>query len=306
MTNLSNVGYNWKFTPEEIRRFLFCLTLKDDASANSVTLANAALLNAWQTLFNTYNFADDTSIKVVCSPIVYGVTPERGEDKVFDENNYFRKLADGDYDVSAMLYDLAPKQVAGLKALQDYSISVYLITAATQVLGASDGTNLTPFKIQNLTVQDYGITSSEGVSQVILKFRLKNPNELNDMVAITVADADATSDVDFFPLRNVTGAVASPAVTGCTVGLTLDNVDPNNPATAIYMTGDHVTYDLVTFTDQTDDSDEVLAAAGSISYSAATHLHTINEAALLTTGHTYTLKIAVSGYDITCGDVVVP
>lgn len=306
MSNLANPGYNYKFIPEETRRFIFCLTHKTDGTENYITLADAVTLANWQTLFNTYNFASDPAIKFICSPMVFGVTPEQAESKAFDENNYFRKLADGDYDVSAMLYDVCPSTIAALKDLENYNVSVYMVTTETQVQGRSDGTNLIPIKIQNTDVQDYKITSSDGVSQVVMKFRLKTANEMNSLVAVTIASADVTSDVDFFSLRDVTGTVDTPAVTGCNVILALDDLNPSDPSTAIYLTDSLIAFGDITFTDQADDSDVTLADGDSLSYDSATKKHTINEAALLTAGHTYTLKVSESGYDVTCGDVVVP
>ena len=305
-SKLPNIGYNYSFKPEEIRRFMFVLYKKDDNTVNKVTIVNAAIKATWTALFDKPHFSADTSDKIVCTPLCYGAGGVAGEATSFDTNGYFRVLQDGAVDFSFIFYDVAPAIVRQMRDLADYQIAAYPVTQDTRVIGIKDGADLKPLRIQNLTVPNYTPPTRESVATLECKFRLDTGSNMNDLVAVTVASADVTDDSDFYSLRDVTGTVTTPAVTGCIVSLAYDDVDPSAPGTAIYLAAASVPFGAISFQDRAGGSAIVLASAGSISYDTATHLHTINEAALLTTAHTYDLNITVSGFDITCGAVVVP
>lgn len=305
-SKLPNIGYNYTFKPEEIRRFMFCFYKKDDNTLNKVSLSNAVLKATWTTLMDTYNFAADCSVKVVPTPLCFGAGAVSGEPTAFDTNGYFRVLQDGAVDFEFIFYDVAPAIARQMKSLADYALAVYPVTQDTRVLGVKDGTDLVPLRVQNLTVPNYTPPTRESVAQLSCKFRLDTGSAMNSLVAVTIASADVTDDSDFYSLRDVTGTVGSPATTGCTFVLAYNDTDPSAPGTALYLSDSNIAFGDIAFADAAGGADKVLAGAGSLSYVAATHTFTVNESALLTSGHTYTLKIAESGFDIVCGSVAVP
>jgi len=305
-SKLPNIGYNYSFKPEEIRRFMFVLYKKDDNTVNKVTLANAAVKATWTALFDLPHFSADTSTKVVTTPLCFGAGGVSGEPTAFDTNGYYRVLQDGAIDFEFIFYDVAPSIARQMKSLADYALAVYPVTQDTRVLGVKDGLDLLPLRVQNLTVPNYTPPTRESVAQLSCKFRLDTGANMNNLVAVTVASADVTDDADFYSLRDVTGTVAPPAVTGCTVSLAYNDLDPSAPGTILYLAAASVPYTAVSFQDRAGGAAIPLAGAGSISYDTATHLHTINEATLLTTLHVYDLNITVSGFDIVCGTVTIP
>jgi hypothetical protein len=307
-SKLPNIGYDYKFTPDEIRRFGFTLYKNDANVVNSLVLATVlgAPKTTLQAKFNKYNFEADTSDKIVFTPLCYAAGAVAGEPTAFDQNGYYRVLKQGTYDFNYTFYDIAPKLAAQMQDISNYQIAAWLVTSDNKLLCLLDGANIKPLRIQNMNTPDYTPPTSETVSTLTCKFRLETGADTANMVTVDLSDMEVTDDDDFFSLRDVTGTVSAPAVTGCDVILAVDYKDPTAPNTAIYLTGSSVVYTTVTFTDNATSADITLAAAGSISYSASTHKHTISEAGLLTTQHTYTLKIRVSGFDITCGVVTVP
>jgi len=305
-SNLPNIGYNFTFKPDEIRRFMFVLYKKDDNTLNKVTLANAAVKATWTALMDVPNFSADTSIKVVPTPLCFGAGAVAGEPLAFDQNGYFRVLQDGSVDFEYTFYDIAPKLVGQMKDLQNFAIAAYPVTQDTQVLGIKDGTDLKPIRIQNLTTPNYTPPTREKVSELVCKFRLETGSDMNNMVAVAIASADVTDDSDFYSLRDVTGTVGTPATTGCTLVFEMDDVDPSAPGTKLYLTSSSVLHSSIKFADRAGGADKSLAGSGSLTYVAGTHTFTVNESALLTTAHTYDVHVTVSGFDITCGAVVVP
>lgn len=305
-SKLPNLGYNFTFKPEEIRRFMFCFYKKDDNTLNKVSLSNAALKATWTALFDLPSWSADTSTKVVPTPLCYGAGAVAGEPTAFDTNGYYRVLQDGAIDFEFIFYDVAPKVAEQLKSLSDYAIAAYAVTQDTRVLGVKDGTDLLPFRIQNLTCPNYTPPTRESVSTLTVKFRLETGANMNNMVGVTIASADVTDDSDFYSLRDVTGTVGTPATTGCTLVLAYDDVDPSAPGTVLYLGSANIAFGDIKFTDRAGGSDISLAASGSLTYVAATHTFTVNESGLLTTQHTYDVHITESGFDITCGAVVVP
>jgi hypothetical protein len=303
MSNLPNIRYNHKFVPEEIGRLGFVLTNKDSGAANSIAVADAGTLANWQTLFNTFNFASDTSIKVVMTPRIYNVTPERGDPVEYDNYGYYRKLGNGDYDFTFLFIDPNPGVIADMQALEDYDVSVFMYTTDPRVLGScTDETNLVPYAVQNLNVQNWGPAGHETASEVQVKFRLKAGTSLNNTASVAIANADINLDTDFYALRDSSTTTASPAVTGCDFTPTVDDLDPNNPSTAIPITG--ITYDEITFVKVSDSSEVTLAASGSLTYSGGTY--TVNEGALLSADTDYYLQIEHDGFDITRVTISVP
>jgi hypothetical protein len=305
-SKLPNIGYDYKFKPEEIRRFMLVLYKKDDNTLNKVTLVNAALKATWTALFDVPNFSADTSGKVVCSPLCFGAGATSGEATAFDTNGYFRVLQDGSVDFTFLFYDVAPAIAKQLRSLADFNIAAWPVTQDTKVLGVKDGTDLKPLRIQNLTCPNYTPPTRDSVAILECKFRLDAGSDMNNLVAVQVADADVTDDSDFYSLRDVTATAASPAVTGCTLVFKLDEVDPSAPGTDIYLTSSSVLHSSIKFADAAGGADKALAGAGSLTYVAGTHTFTVNEAALLTTLHVYTPHVTVAGFDITCAPITIP
>lgn len=305
-SNLPNVGYDFTFKPEEIRRFMFVLYKKDDNTLNKVTHAGAVLKATWTALFDLPNFSDDTSGKVVVTPMCFGGGAVAGEPVAFDQNGYFRVLQDGSVDFEFTFYDIAPKLVGQMKDLQNFSIAAWPVTNDTRVMGIKDGADLKPIRIQNLTVPNYTPPTREAVATLTCKFRLETGSDMNNMVAVSMTDADVNDDSDFYSLRDVSVTVGTPATTGCTLVFTMDDVDPSAPGTTLYLTSSSVLHSSIKFADRAGGADISLAGAGSLTYDASTHTFTVNESALLTTQHTYDVKVTVSGFDIATGAVVVP
>ena len=146
-SKLPNIGYNYGFKPEEIRRFIFTLYKKDSGALNSVTIADADTLATWTALMDKPNFSADTSDKVVVTPLCYGAGGVAGEASAFDTNGYYRVLQDGSIDFEFIFYDIAPACVANLKELQDYAIAAWAVTQDTRIMGVKDSANLKPFRI---------------------------------------------------------------------------------------------------------------------------------------------------------------
>lgn len=295
--NLPNPGnVNCPVVIGEIKRFLF-VSYKDASGAeNKISVSDAAAIANWQTLFDKYNFSSDKLTKVVPSTLIFEAAPEQGDPEVFDTAGYYKKTKEGDYNWNFMLNDVDPYYVKQMKLMERNNLAVFMVDTNNKVWGKKSGTDLYPIRLQNINVRNFNPPAYQSISQEQVTFRLYDPEDMNDLYGVTVADGDVYDDGDFYSLVNATGTVSSPAVTGCQVVIATD-------AESVAVTG--IVYGEITFRDQADSSTATLAASGSLTESPD-GTYVINEAALLTTGHTYTLEISHSGYDITCGDVVVP
>jgi hypothetical protein len=282
----------------EIKRLLFVARYKEDGSKNTISQSNAALLAQWQTLFNKKGFASDVLTKVVPSPVVYGLKSEQGDQKVFDENGYFQKLADGDYNIPFMMYNVDPVVIKSLKALEKLVISVYLVDADTRVWGVRNSTNLDPFEVLNIAVGNPGLASLERPSDENITFRLKDPSQLLDMMSVQLATGDVMSDSDFYGMIDGTATVTSPATTGCVL-----KVDTDAAWGADAITG--IAYNKINFYDNTAPTVAIPVAIGEWAESPA-GTYTVTKTGIFTTAHVYLAKFTHDKYDIDAATVTVP
>jgi len=298
MSNLTNIGIDLGFIHDSIGRMIICLTTDDSGTTNKISLSNAAAIANWQTQFNQYAFLSDASDKYVPTPILREVVKEEGEATFWEVEDYKRKMRNADVDISASLLDPSPYILKNLAEYEDETISAWFITTDTipKAIGILDGTDLKPFpiKVNSFSVPNYSPGGYEEGSRNVFTFRLNSGADLNSIVSVAIADADVTDDTDFFSLRTSSATISSPALTGCVFTPTVDDVDPTAPATDINITG--IVFGEVVFRDRANDSTVSLADANSISYSSGAY--TVNEAGLLTTGHTYDIETSHSGYDV--------
>jgi hypothetical protein len=306
MSNLTNIGVDLGFTHAPIRRLVFCLTSNDSGVANVLTLSNAAVLANWQAKFNTYAFAADTSLKFMASPLVREFAKADVEAVWWEVEDYKVKMHNPNVDVTFSILDPSPYILKNMAALEDDLVSVFLITENCEAIGIKDGANLKPIPIKSgsLSVPPYNPRGYSEGSKNVISFRLNVYNDLNSLVAVTIASADVNDDTDFFSLRSCTATVTVPATTGCVITPVVDDVDPSAPGTAIPVTG--IVHGEITLTDQAAPyTVKSLAGSGSLTYLSG--VYTVNESSLLTSGHTYTLKISHAGYDLVPNvSVVVP
>lgn len=305
MSTIANIGYDLGLNHGPIRRLVFCLTTNDSGTANVLSLANAAAIANWRTKFNTYNFAADTSVKFVPTPLCYEAAFEDGEPTYWEIEDYRRTMRQAPSDMVFSLLDPSPYILKNLADLEDSVVSVFFITSDNKAIGIKDGTDLKPLPLQanSLSVPYYKPAGYDVGSQNIVRFRLSSGSDRNNIVAVTIADGTVTDVADFFSLRAGTGTVASPATTGCVITTALTDVNPSAPATAIRMTG--MVYGEITFT-MTTTPFTIKSLAGAGSLTEVSGVYTINESALLTSGKSYTAKISKSGFDIVCDTVTVP
>ena len=293
---LSNPGNYCDVAIDEIRRVLFVNKYKDDGTLNYITQSNAAAIANWQTLFDKPDFSSSIMEKVVPSHQVWGLTTEQEDNVVDDNNGYLIKLADGNYTVSYEHILLEPYSVKQYKSLEEQTLAVYFVDADDRVWGKKSGVNLYPVDILGVQFSNFSPKTREAASKTMCKFRIKNATDMNELTSVTIADGDVTSDDDFYSLIDADIAISSPAVTGCVAVIDTAQGD-------VAVTG--IAYTAFTFVDQADGSTATLAGVGSVTESP-NGTYTINEAALLTTAHTYDLQVTLSGYNISVGEVVVP
>ncbi len=305
MAALPNAGYNRGFNPGRTVRLIFCRTLSDSSTTNQIPLSDAAAIANWMAKFNLPAFESNEDEKFICTPIIYEVAEAETEATFWEVENYKQEMIPAPVDISYSMLNVSPYIVKNMELWKSYNLSVYRLTDTQYAQGMLNSTNLKPYRIQpgSFSVQNYKSRGYEVGSKTVVSFRLLAGSDANETVAVNIADGDYSDDTQFFSLIDATGTITSPAVTGCVCTLACDDVDPIDPATSIPVTG--IVYTEITFRDQADGVTTVtLAASGSISQTGG--VLTINEAALLTAGHTYDLEIRKSGYNIVCGDVVVP
>lgn len=305
MAGLSNLGKDLGLIHDPIRRLIFCKTLDDSGSENVISLTDAVVLANWQTQFDQYSHLSDYSDRFVPTPKVRQVSKDDLEPEYWEVEDYKRKMRNGYADLNFSLLDPSPYILGNLAPWEDETLSVFMLSEDAKVIGILDGSNLKPLPIKDgsFSVPNWSPGGYDEGSTNVVTFRLDSATDLNSVVAITIASADATSDSDFYSLRDSSMVIDNEAVTGCTFAPTVDDVDPEAPGTSIPITG--ILHSEITFKDQATPFTEVtLAASGSLTYSGG--VYTVNEAALLTTGHTYDLLIEHSGFDIIKQDVVVP
>lgn len=309
MSYLQNIGTNRGFTYGAIKRFIFTKTTTDGGTANRILISAADTLANWQALFNVHKTDADPSTKYMPSPLVRAVGKEDTEPVFFELEDYRTKMRNAYADINFTLLDMEPYIYGNMRNLEDEVVSVFMVGENGEMIGKKNGLYLEPIpiKLGSFNVPFYPFRSFEAASQGVGSFRLGAGTDLDSIVAVTLTSGDVFDSLDFYSLIDVSGAVTDPAVTGCDIILTVDDTDANAPGDEIYLTDTDVAFGDITFTDQDGVSGDVtLAASGSLSYNSTTKKHTINEAALLTTGHTYTCKIPIDKYDITVADVVIP
>lgn len=303
--SLPNIGLDLGFTHAPIKRLVFCLTTDDSGAANVISLSDAAVLANWQTQFNKYAHLADSSDKFVVSPVVRQFAKADVEPTYWEVEDYKVKMLNGYADITVNVLDPAPYIIANLKAFESESLSVFLVDENSLAIGIKSGTDLKPIPIKDgsFSVNFYSPRGYDAGSTNSITFRLSAGTDLNSLVGVQIATGDVYDDTAFYSLRDVSATIASPAVTGCTFAPTVDDIDPSAPATSIPVTG--ILYSEITFVDQADDSVISLDAAGSLSYTGG--VYTVNEAALLTSGHTYTVKVSHPKYDVVfSNDCVIP
>lgn len=281
-----------------IRRIMFVSQRKEDGTKNTISKTDAATLAAWQALFDKPNFSTSQLEKVVVSDKIFLAKSEQAEDTVFDEDGFYEKLEDGSYDITVQLDSLFPDKVKAYKALELKNLAIWLIDDSNEkIWGINNGANLDPIPLYNVSVENFNLKSIETISKEVIKMRLENGEDMNDLTFVEVADGETLDETDFYSLTDVENTISDPAVTGCQAVLATKRYDEA-------LIG--VVYGEITFTDQATPFAVIsLASAGSLTEDPdGTYI--INEAVLLTSGKTYDMKISKDGYDIDVGVVVVP
>ena len=301
---IANIGINRGFTHGAIRRVGFCLKTITAGTDNYISLANAAAIANWQAKQNVWDHSADPSLRVLWTTIIYKATSTPGDPVVWEIEDFKEQMRAGTEDMAFSVINPSPQYMDRLIDLKNDTIAVYFLTEYNEVLGMKDGANMKPFPLQfgSLSIPNYKTRGYSEGSENIFSFRLLSGTDKNRMCKVVVADGDVTSDEDFYSLEPATGTIGSPATTGCTITPVCDNYDPDDPGTSIPVTG--ITYGLITFVDQADDSPHTLTGAGNLTYLSG--VYTVNQAAILTSGHVYDVQIDMPRYQITCGTVTVP
>jgi hypothetical protein len=298
MSSLTNLGQGGNFIHGAPRRLIFGLKQTDALVNNSISIADADTLANWQTKFNNWSYLADTSDKYMATMMIREFTPAEGDQTIWEIEDYRRIMRSANLDISVSMLDNEPAYLAGLRALVSQSIGFNIVTDLDEVIGIKNGTNLEliPIKDGSFHVPFHKLGGYTEGSKNVISFRADSGTNLDNLVAVTMTDGDVTSDTDFFSLRTSTATVSSPAVTGCVFTPSEVRVDPSDPGTTKLISG--ITFGMITFRDQADQSAVTLAAAGSLTYNSSTGAYTVNESTLLTTLHSYAIEIAMPRYDI--------
>ncbi len=295
---LGNFGQACKLNNvSEIKRVIF-VSMLDATGAQNKILKSALVAKAGlQAKFDLPNFSDDVMNKFVVTPMLYDVVSAQGDPTLYDQGGYMKKTADGNYDITANLNEAVARQIAAMKGIEEKQIGVYLVDNDTRVIGKDgkilgDETYLYPIALQTFNIQNFNLPSYNGISQEPISMRVLTPSDMNYLYSVQVADANVASDSDFYSLIDVDTVISSPAITGCTAVLS-SNWDSS--AITGFVVGDFKLYDNAAPTVAITPSGVTESPNG-----------TYNVAATLTAGHTYTLKVTKSKYDVATGTVVVP
>ena len=279
-----------------IRRICFVSQKKEDNSKNTISLATAVALATWQALFDIPGFETNPLEKIVPSDKIYLALSEQEDPVTYDEDGYYKKLKDGNYNITFQLNELYPDKIRAYKELELANVAVWLIDADGKIWGIKNGVNLDPIPLLNFAVENFNLQSTEIISKEAVVMRLENSEDMNALTYVELASGNPLSESDFYSLIDVDTAISTPAVTGCIVTLDTERYDE---AVTGFVFGDFIFYG-----DTAPTGAITLAGAGSLTEVAG--VYTVNESSLLTTGHTYTLKIRHDGYDVATGSVVVP
>lgn len=302
-TALSNLGKAG--CPLQIKvpkRLGFTLTKNSTGAYNEIALTDAVQLSKWQELMNKFNFASDVTEKVVFTPVFSEFTNEQSEPEAFDVDGVYEVTKDGNITFSFKLTKVNAYLIKQLKSLVGKNVSGYILDVANQVSGRKVGANLRPFEFVFVNPQNLNIPVSGTPSQEMVTMRLKYPEHMNDLWSVIIADADYSSDDDFYSLENVSTVISAPAVTGCVATLTLDSTS----GPAVGLESGTTDYTKWNFYDAVAPTVAIPLSAAADITETTDGVYTINKSALLTTAHTYSLKVTIDGYDVEVGTVVVP
>jgi hypothetical protein len=309
-TNLPNPGSRLcAFDMSKVRGLIFASTTDGSDANNKLLVTEANFYDYWKERFNMYSHTVDPLKKFVPIPDVYESKPNQADPTMHDVDDYLAKIKDGLYNIEFNLNQANPEYIGKLKDMEGLSLATYLATEEG-VWGIVDGTDFLPVELVGLSVPNFNLPTFEAISKETIKFRLKYGTDMNRISMITPLDG-STNPVDIskeryaWALTDGDLVVTSPAVTGCTFVASVSNLSRTGKKQTVGVTG--ITFDEVHFVDQADGTVIHLAGAGSITESNVTPgSYVVNEAALLTTAHTYDLRISKSKYDIIQADVVVP
>jgi len=305
-TNLPNFGQaTCELEMGEVRRLFITSYLKEDGTRNYITKADAAALANWQTKINKWSFSTDKLEKVVPTCIIYGFKSEIEDDIMFNENGYVKKLADGSYQFTAVIYSREAAYIKSLKKIENNEVAVYLGDDGNVIFGetpsASD-TDLYPYRLESIAISNFKIPDREGPSMSKIVCVLKDPQDANDTYGVEVADGDMFLDTDFYSLQDCTCTVTSPATTGAVMAIVNDRYN-----TAVTGLNDDVTdYLNWKFYDSVAPTVAIVPTATDKITESPDGTYTFNDTAIFTTGHVYTGKLELDGYDIASFTVTVP
>lgn len=301
-TALQNLGKaGCKIDLKVLKRIGLVSTKKEDGAYNKIAKTDATAIANWQELMDKPAFSSDVLEKIVWTPVVYEFASDQAEPTAFDTDGYYSKTKDGDYTITFKLNEVDAYTIKQLALNSDKQLSFYMLDAGTKAIGRDVGDDLYPIEAVFVNTQNVNLPTSELISQEMVTIRVKFPEQMNELLAVQIADADYSDDDDFYSLEDVSTTISTPAVTGCVATLVTDSGDV--AVTGLAAGDDYLKWNF--YDDAAPTVAIPLAAAGSIS-EGSDGVYTINEATILTSGQTYSLKVTVSGYDIEVGTVVVP
>jgi len=281
----------------ETVKFVLTSYKKEDGTTNKILLTDAAAKANWQTLIDKYNFDDDVLEKIVFTDRIFGVKQVPSEDAVFNENGFYKKLADGDIQFTGTFYDKVADYIKKISENSDLKLAIYLFDDKNQAGGRKDATYLVPLEVQSMAVTKFSIPDRETPSMATVTFQIANPKDMNDFWLVEVADGNIFDETDFWSLTDADITISSPATTGCVAVIDTERYDDA-------VTG--AAYTAFNFYDAIAPTIAIPVAAAEDLVESPDGTYTISKTALLTTAHTYTLKVSYSKYDVATGSVVVP
>jgi hypothetical protein len=284
---ISSLGINRGYNIGRTIRVIFCLTTKDDGSANRILKSYLTAVANLQALFQVPDFATDTSSRMVCTPQIKEFADAPTEPEFWEVEDHKEEVIAARADVSFSMINISPYIAKYMQDYKNNNLSYYELTDLNFIEGIDDGLYLKPKPIQSgsfATVQ-YGKRSYNAGSKTLVSFRRQTGVDINLVQAVAIADASVTDDSAFWSMIPATATYvnATAAVTGCAFDVVCDDPIPSTPSTAINVTG-HVFGDI-SFVNTLTGVAITLAGAGSISQTGARV--TVNESALLTSGQSY-------------------